>query len=85
MIEDYGAKSDARKPEDLRSEASTIDDIGTMLGIDTDDVQQELRDSADDIENDSAQDWDPDDERPSMGGQEVECTNDELESMFGTL
>lgn len=85
LIEDYAAKSDARKPEDLRSEASIIDDIGTMLDIDTEDLQQELRDAADDIEKNSDQDWEPDDDRPSTGSHEVECTNDELESMFGTL
>lgn len=85
FIESYAAKSDARNPEELRSQASVIDDIGTMLEVDTQDAQQELKDAADGLEDDRGQDWEPDDERLSVSGQEVECTNDELESMFGTL
>jgi Novel STAND NTPase 3 len=89
FAEQYAAECDLTSPDDLRNEASRIGDVGELLQVDTDDVQDRLRESADEIESAEESDRADDDDGEDSGGSDestfVECSDAELDSMFGTL
>jgi hypothetical protein len=79
----YADKCDLSNPDELRDEASRIGDVGDLLQVDTDYAQDTLKDSAVEIEKDQESGWDEDDR--DYGGRSDECSDRELDSMFGTL
>jgi len=87
FVELYLDKCDLSDPEEIREEASRIGNIGNLLKVDTDDVQDRLRESASEIEEERASQWDgsDDDDDRRGGGSYDMCSNSELDSMFGTL
>jgi hypothetical protein len=74
-------------PEEIREEASRIESVGDLLGVNTDNAQESLRETADEIQTkeEHNQDWDSDDESRGGGDASDECSDSELDSMFGTL
>ena len=86
FVELYLDECDLSDPEEYREEASRIGNIGNLLKVDTDDAQDKLRETASEIEEERASQWDydDDDDRRGGGGFDV-CSNGELDSMFGTL
>lgn len=72
-------------PDELRDNAARIGDIGELLQVDTDAAQAALREVADEIERKESRDWDDDDDRRGGGAGSDECSDGELDSMFGTL
>ncbi len=85
--DEYAGDCDLKDPEELREEASRIENVGEALGVDTDSAQQSLREAADEIEKEQEQEqnWDSDDGSRGGGGMAEECSDSELDSMFGTL
>jgi hypothetical protein len=82
----YAVDCGLSDPEEIREEASRIESIGDSLGVNTDSAQESLRDAADEIQTkkEHNMDWDSDDE--SRGHRlSDECSDSELDSMFGTL
>ena len=75
---------DSDNPDEIRSDAARIGNIGDVLGVDTDTEQVMLRDFASEIETANEKPWEGDDERRWAGNAE-ECLDRELDSMFGTL
>ena len=86
FAERYVGTCDLVKPEELREEASRIEEVGDLLGVDTESLQESLRDAADEIEaeHEENRDWDSDDEHHESGASDY-CSDAELDSMFGTL
>ena len=84
--DEYAGDCGLKDPGELREETTRIENVGEALGVDTDSAQQSLREAADEIEAEQGldQDWDSDDDRGG-GGISEECSNSELDSMFGTL
>lgn len=80
----YAGECDLTNPDELREEASRISDIGDLLKVDTKTAQETLRQSAHEIEVEQESRWDDDDDRRG-GGSSDECSDGELDSMFGTL
>jgi hypothetical protein len=80
----HAEECDFTNPDELREEASRIGEIGNLLEVDTESVQEMLKQSANEIEETEGSDWD-DDERGSGRGASDECSDIELDSMFGTL
>jgi hypothetical protein len=76
-----------KDPEEIREEASRIESIGDLLGVDTESAQESLRETADEIQTkeEHNQDWDSDDESRGRRSSTDECSDSELDSMFGTL
>ena len=72
-------------PEELRADASLIGEIGDVFQTDTDSSQHSLRENANEIEREEGSRWDNDDDRRGGGGDSVECSDGDLDSMFGTL
>ena len=74
-------------PEEIRSEASRVEDVGDLLGVNTDNAQETLREAADEIEREREDNpkWDSDDDSRGGGGASDYCSDSELDSMFGTL
>jgi hypothetical protein len=70
-------------PDELREKASRIGEIGDLLEVDTEAAQNAIKETADEIERTEPQEWDGDDSRG--GGVSDECSDGELDSMFGTL
>jgi hypothetical protein len=58
-----------------------------MLGVDTQSAKESLEKVADEIEKEQEQegDYDSDDESGAGGGLAKECSDSDLDSMFGTL
>ena len=85
--DEYARDCDLKDPEELREEAARIENVGDSLGVDTDSAQQSLREAADEIEKEQEEErnWDSDDEGHGGGGVSEECSDSELDSMFGTL
>lgn len=81
----YSTECDISSPDELRDEATRIGEVGDILNVDTDEAQKTMRESADEIEESEGTGWDDDDERRSSGGNPAECSDGELDSMFGTL
>lgn len=81
-------KWDTNDPEIIREEASKIENVGDKLGLDTGEAQAMINDFADAKEEDAEarREWgrDEDEGRGNAGSWET-CTDDELNSMFGTL
>ena len=75
---------DSDNPDEIRSDAARIGNVGEILGVDTDTEQTTLRDFASEIESENEKPWEDDDER-HWGGNAEECLDRELDSMFGTL
>lgn len=78
---------DVEDPESIREEASQMDDVGESLGVDTQAAQETIRNYATKKEQESEAevDWDSDDDRRSSGDSSDNCSDGELDSMFGTL
>jgi hypothetical protein len=74
-------------PEEIREEASRIESVGNLLSVDTESAQESLRETADEIQTkeEHNQDWDSDDESRGRRSSTDECSDSELDSMFGTL
>lgn len=85
IIEQHVIDCDLTDPEELRHEASRIGDVGDLLRVDTNAAQETLRDSADEIEKAQESEWDDDEGRSGSGGHSDECSDGDLDSMFGTL
>jgi hypothetical protein len=77
------SECDFTNPDELRDEASRIGEVGDLLQVDTDSAQGALKETADEIERTEPQEWDGDDS--GGGGGSDECSDGELDSMFGTL
>jgi hypothetical protein len=86
FVDTYAFDCGLSDPEEIRDEASRVESIGDLLGVDTESAQESLRDAADEIQTkkDHNMDWDSDDE---LRGRRLsdECSNSELDSMFKTL
>ncbi len=79
---------DLDDPEVIREEASRVDYVGDLLDVDTKEAQKAIRDYATKREQESEddRDWDADDDdRPRGGGSSEECSDRDIDSMFGTL
>lgn len=86
--ERYAAECDLTNPDELREEASRIQNIGDFLAVDTDTAQSTLRESADEIEAKQQSQWDDFDDDDLRGRGIIssdECSDRELDSIFGTL
>jgi len=83
FAEQYCSDCGLTNPEELREEASRIGTVGNMLDIDTEFAQDVLRAAASEIEREEPSQWDEDYE--GGGGASEACTDQELDSMFGTL
>ncbi len=73
-------------PESLREEASRVDYVGDLLKVDTQVAQKRIKEHAAQIEAESEESrgWD-DDDGPRGGGSAEECSDRDIDSMFGTL
>ena len=60
----YAGECDLNNPDDLREQASRVGNVGELLHVDTDAVQEMLRESADEIEKDEEPRW----RRTTTGG-----------------
>jgi hypothetical protein len=80
-------KFDIDDPEEIRGEAYRLENVGDLLGVDTDAEQKTIHDFADrkEMELEDRRDWDPDDESPRGRSLSENCPDSELDSMFGTL
>jgi hypothetical protein len=78
---------DLDDPEVIREEASRVDYVGDLLGVDTKEAQKTIRDYATKKEQESEEDrdWDSDDDGPRGGGSSEECSDGDIDSMFGAL
>lgn len=87
FVEQFSFDCGLSDPEEIREEASRIESIGNILGVDTDSAQESLRETADEMETRQIhnQDWDSDRELRGPSGVSAECSDSELDSMFGTL
>jgi len=92
FADDYARKCatgwlDTDDPEVTREEASRIDYVGDLLDVDTQEAQKTIRDYATKLEQESEddRDWDSDDDRRRGGGSSEECSDGDIDSMFGTL
>lgn len=83
FIEQYVGDCDISSPDELRDEASRIGEVGDLLQVDTEFAQDALKEAA--IENEKAEEpiWE-DYDSDYVGGSD-ECSDGELDSMFGTL
>lgn len=84
FADQYATECDFDNPDELRDEASRIGAVGDLLQVDTDVVQDALKERADNIELEDPPDWDIDEEGCG-GGAADECSDEELDSIFGTL
>ena len=77
---------DIDDPEEIRAEASRLEYVGDLLGVDTKVEQNTILNYAEKREQESQdnRDWDPDDERRG-GYQSDGCSDRDLDSMFSTL
>ena len=86
FAERYAEDCDSLSPDELRDEASRVGTVGDMLQVDTDALQETLRESADEIEKEQEHASRPDDGGEWRGSGNIEvCSDEELHSMFGTL
>lgn len=80
---------DIKDPENIREEASRVEYVGDLLNVDTAEAQKILNDYADKREHEEEEErnWDRDDNERRSGGHatETDCTDAEIDSMFGTL
>jgi len=85
FAERFAAECDPKNPEEIREDASRIGNVGDLLQVDTDAAQDLLKESADEIEREQGAGWEDDDDRRGGGSDSGECSDGELDSMFGTL
>ncbi len=82
-------KLDIKDPENIREESSRVDYVGDLLGADTSEAQKILNDYADkrEQEEEEERNWDRDDDERRGGGLSTgtDCTDAEIDSMFGSL
>jgi len=71
-------------PGDLRDEAVRVGNVGKLLKVDTEDAQDALTESADEIEREERGGWEDDEDRGHVVDSDP-CSDKELDSMFGTL
>lgn len=79
----YAGKCDLRNPDELREEAGRIGEVGDSLHVDTEYAQDTLKEAAaarEESEWSGEDDYDRD-----YGRGSDECSDGELDSMFGTL
>jgi len=79
---------DIKDPELIREEASRVDYVGDLLNVETSDAQKILREYADkrEQEEEEERNWDRDDEHRGGGRSGAsDCSDEEIDSMFGTL
>jgi len=80
------AGGDLGSPDDFREAANRIGDIGEMLEVDTKSAQDALFEAADEIEAQEEPDEDDGEYHGGGGGgSSDECSDRELDSIFGTL
>jgi len=85
FADQYASECDLGNPAEIRAEASRIGSVGDFLQVDTNDAQASLIESADKIEEGEEEpDWDRDDDLRGSGDS-ADCSDAELDSMFGTL
>lgn len=88
FAEQYAERCDLDDPEELREEASRIENVGDLLRVNTASAQASLHDAADRIEEEQegGRDWDPDEEDRGGGSRAPDyCSDAELDSIFSTL
>jgi hypothetical protein len=89
FIVQYAQECDFTNPEEFREEASRIQLMGDVLEVDTKKAQDTLRNAAEEIEEKQQEQWDDfddDDNRRAYNNIfSNECSDKELDSMFGTL
>jgi hypothetical protein len=73
-------------PEEVRTDAVALETLSTTFGVDTQDQQKRLYSHAEQKEQEieEGRDW-RDEGEYEGGGRQSECTDGELDSMFGTL
>ena len=81
----YPTRCGFSNPDELRDAASRVGYVGRLLQVDTDEAQDELKEMAKEFEQTEGPDWEDDDDR--YGGRDIsdECSDGDLDSMFGTL
>jgi len=84
FADEYAAEIDSNDPDEIREKASRMGNVGNLLKVDTDAAEEILEEFARQIENEEESHWDDDDDRGGGGGSD-ECSESELDSMFGTL
>ncbi|HEU5124984.1 MAG TPA: hypothetical protein VFW05_13090 [Verrucomicrobiae bacterium] len=83
FADQHATECDFTDPDELREEAYRIGALGDSFRVDTDFAQGALKKKANEIEQENPPDWDGDDR--GGGGASDECSDGELDSMFGTL
>jgi hypothetical protein len=82
----YPSECGLTDPDELRGDASLIETIGGMLGVDTRGAQESLENTASEIEEEQEHgESDNSDDDYRGGGSSEECSDSDLDSMFGTL
>ena len=72
-------------PDVLREDASRIDSLGEIFDVLTGVEVQELEEHADEVESEGGGRADEDTEGPYRSVGNTDCSDSELDSMFGTL
>ncbi len=84
FAERFVSEYNSDDPDEIREDASRVSNIGDLLNVDTREEQGSLEERAKVIEDERQTRWDRDDDRGEGGGS-GECSDGELDSMFGTL
>ncbi|TLS68744.1 hypothetical protein FEF65_03345 [Mariprofundus erugo] len=71
-------------PEELRHEAGKVEEIGEYLGVDISEAKEMIVDFAAKKEFDETDSWSPDEEPVNVRGTQ-DCSDSEIDSLFGTL
>jgi hypothetical protein len=72
-------------PDALRDDATQMANISALLGVDTADEEEKLKDLAYEIESDRESDRDDHEDRRMVAKENIGCSNHELDSVFRTL
>ena len=84
FVDQYVAECDSGNPDELRDEAVRVGNLGEALNVNTDEAQDALKASADEIESEEGSPWEDDGDRGRVVDADA-CSDGELDSMFGTL
>ena len=84
FVDHYAAECGIDNPDELRDEVERIGNVGELLKVDTQEAQDALRETADEIEKEEHPRWEDDENSGSVIHSDT-CTDGELESMFSTL
>jgi hypothetical protein len=79
--EEYGFSG----PDDVRNFASRVGILGDWLQVDTKEARSRCEEIAKEIEKEEFTDWGDDDDRRDGGSISGECSDRDLDSIFGTL